>query len=180
MVKVTYFAHGATLSNDAHISTGWYMGEISELSQRGIEQNKKTKEMINIEDYDLVFTSDFSRSIETAKQIFEDKKEIIQDERTRECNYGDFNGKDSHLVKYIEHIYDKFPNGESLTDVEKRMRDFCNYLLANYDGKHIALVTHKATNLALEVILNNKTWEQAINEDWRKTRSWIPETYIIK
>lgn len=54
------------------------------------------------------------------------------------------------------------------------MRDFCEYLKTNYNEKHIAIVAHQAPQLALEVILKNKTWEQAIAEDWRNTKSWQP------
>ena len=67
-----------------------------------------------------------------------------------------------------------------MKDVEKRLRDFCKYLLDNYDGKTIALVAHKAPQLALEVITKNITWEKAIKNDWRKTKSWRPGwEYII-
>lgn len=104
----------------------------------------------------------------------ESEKEILQDERIRECNYGDLNGADSSLVKYEEHILNQFPNGESLKDVEKRLRNFCDYLLNNYNGKTIALVSHKAPQLALDVITKNITWDQAIEQDWRKTKSWQP------
>ena len=75
---------------------------------------------------------------------------------------------------YEEHIDVPFPNGESLKDVEARLRDFCNYLLENYDGKTIALVAHKAPQLPLEVITKNVSWEYAIENDWRKTKAWQP------
>ena len=75
---------------------------------------------------------------------------------------------------------DGFPNGESLIDVEKRVRSFCNYLLKNYNGMKIALVAHRAPQLALDVILKKLTWEQAIEQDWRKNKNWKPGwDYII-
>ena len=49
-----------------------------------------------------------------------------------------------------------------------------NLLKEKYDGKHIAIVAHQAPQLAIEVVLNNKTWEQVINEDWRKSGNWQP------
>ncbi len=42
----------------------------------------------------------------------------------------------------------------------------------NYNGKTIALVAHRAPQLALDVITKNITWEQAIEQDWRKTKNW--------
>lgn len=176
-IRITYFVHGTTLDNIEHKSTGWLPGK---LSQKGIDQSIALKEEVDINQFDVVFCSDLQRAIDSAKNIFEGVKEIIQDERLRECNYGDFNGKESSLVKYEEHIQDIFPNGECMLDVENRIKDFCDFLLENYDGKHIAIVAHKAPQLAFQVITEEKSWEEAINQDWRKTKSWKPGwTYII-
>jgi len=65
-------------------------------------------------------------------------------------------------------------NGESYEDVKERISDFLKYLKANFDNKSVAIVAHKAPQLALEVILKNKNWEMAFAEDWRKTKSWQP------
>lgn len=177
-VKITYFVHGTTTDNLEHKSTGWLPGV---LSQKGIDQSIVLKEQVDINQFDIVFCSDLQRAIDSAKYTFEGVKEIIQDNRLRECNYGDYNGQDSSLAKYEEHIDENFPNGECLLDVEKRIKDFCLYLLANYDGKHIAIVAHKAPQLAFEVITQGKTWEEAIDQDWRKTKSWQPGwIYIIQ
>ncbi len=176
-VKITYFVHGTTTDNLEHKSTGWLPGE---LSQKGIEQSIVLKEQVDINQFDAVFCSDLQRAIDSAKYTFEGVKEIIEDERLRECNYGDFNGQDSSLAKYEEHITEKFPNGECMLDVEKRIKDFCDYLLENYNGKHIAIVAHKAPQLAFQVLTQGKTWEEAIDQDWRKTKSWQPGwEYII-
>jgi len=177
-VKVTYFVHGTTRDNIEHKSTGWLPGE---LSQKGINQSIILKEQIDVKQFDIVFCSDLKRAIDSAKYTFEGIKKIVQDERLRECNYGDFNGQDSNLVKYEEHITEKFPNGECLLDVESRIKDFCNYLLENYNDKHIAIVAHKAPQLAFQILTQGKTWEDVIDQDWRKTKSWQPGwEYIIK
>lgn len=170
-VKIIYFVHGTTTDNEEHKSTGQNQGVLSNL---GIAQSKELRNKINLDEIDLVICSDLKRAIDSANLTFENSKEIIQDARIRECNYGDLNGKDSTLVIDEEHIDIPFPNGESMKDVEKRLRDFCKYLLDNYDGKTIALVAHKAPQLALEVITKNITWEEAIKNDWRKTKSWRP------
>lgn len=170
-VKVTYFVHGTTLDNLEHKSTGWLPGKLSE---KGIEQSIVLKEQVNINEFDVVFCSDLKRAIDSARYTFESVKEIIQDERLRECNYGDYNGEDSSLANYEEHIDKKFPNGECMLDVEKRIKSFCDFLLENYDGKHIAIVAHKAPQLAFQVLTEGKSWEEAIDQDWRKTKSWQP------
>ena len=170
-VKIIYFVHGTTLDNIEHKSTGWIHGELSE---KGMKQSIELRDKINLNEIDLVISSDLKRAMDSAEYTFKDLKKILHDKRIRECNYGDLNGQDSSLVKYEEHINSKFPNGESLKDVEERLRDFCNYLLENYDGKTIALVAHKAPQLALDVITKNITWEQAIDQDRIKTKKWQP------
>ena len=106
---------------------------------------------------------------------------MIRDSRIRECNYGLLDGKDASLVIYGDHIEEKFPDGESLKDVEKRVREFINFIKKEYPGKTIGIVAHRAPQLAFEVILNNLSWEEAIEKDWRKTGDWQPGwEYIIR
>lgn len=177
-VKVIYFVHGTTTDNIDHKSTGWIPGELSE---KGIQQSIVLKDQINLDEIDLVISSDLKRAIDSANYTFKGLKKIYHDERIRECNYGDLNGQNSSLVVYEEHIEVPFPNGESLKDVENRVRDFCNYLKENFDGKTIAVVAHKAPQLAFEVITKGITWKEAIEKDWRKTKNWQPGwEYIIK
>ena len=170
-VRIIYFVHGTTIDNIEHKSTGWIQGELSE---KGIKQSIELKKQINLDEIDLVISSDLKRAVDSAQYTFNNSKEILYDRRIRECNYGELNGQDTSLVKYEEHIDKSFPNGEALKDVEKRVRNFCKYLLENYNGKTIALVSHKAPQLALEVITKNISWKQAIKQDWRKTKNWQP------
>ncbi len=177
-VKVIYFVHGTTTDNLEHKSTGWIPGELTE---KGIQQSIDLKEQINLDEIDLVISSDLKRAIDSANYTFKGLKEILNDSRIRECNYGDLNGQNSSLVVYENHITESFPNGESLKDVEKRVRDFCHYLKENYDGKTVAVVAHKAPQFAFEVITKGITWEEAIEKDWRKSKAWQPGwEYIIK
>lgn len=176
-VKITYFVHGTTYDNLEHRSTGWLPGE---LSPKGIEQAKALKEKVKMEEIDIVFCSDLKRAIDSSEIVFGGEKTIYHDKRLRECNYGLFDGKDTSLVVYEEHIEERFPEGESMLDVEKRIKEFGDYLLENYNEKHIAIVAHKAPQLAIQVLTQGKTWKQAIDEDWRKTKNWQPGwDYII-
>ena len=170
-VKIIYFVHGTTIDNEQNKSTGQNPGDLSKL---GIKQSKELRNKINLDEIDLVICSDLKRAIDSANLVFENNKKIIKDSRIRECNYGTLKGADSSLVIEEDHIEKTFPNGESMKDVERRLRDFCNYLLDNYNDKTIALVAHKAPQLALEVITKNITWEQALEQDWRKTKKWQP------
>lgn len=170
-IKITYFVHGTTIDNENGISSGWFDAELSEL---GIKQMVDLKEKIKDKKFDAVFCSDLKRAVDSAKLTFEETAPIISDSRLRECNYGDFNAKPSSIVEPMQEkmIVEKFPNGESYEDVKTRIADFLEFLKQNYNGKSIAIVAHKAPQLALDVLIKGKTWEKAFAEDWRKTKSW--------
>jgi alpha-ribazole phosphatase/probable phosphoglycerate mutase len=179
-VKITYFVHGTTTDNEKNISSGWRDVELSNL---GVKQATEMREQIKRKEFDVVFCSDLKRAVKSAKLTWGNTVKIIQDKRLRECNYGDFNGKSSDIVEPLQdkNIIRRFPNGESYEDVKKRMKEFLDFLKKNYDNKRIAIVGHKAPQLALEVLLKNKTWKQAFNEDWRKKGNWKPGwNYIIR
>lgn len=173
VIKITYFVHGTTTDNENNISSGWFDVGLSEL---GIQQSKELWGKIKKKDFDVVFCSDLKRAIDSAELCFKDKLTIIKDKRLRECNYGEYNGKSSKIVEPLQEkkINIKFLDGESYEDVKERIKDFIDFLKKNYDGKSIAIVAHKAPQLALEVLLNNKSWDQAFEEDWRKKKLWQP------
>jgi broad specificity phosphatase PhoE len=172
-VKITYFVHGTTTDNEQDLATGWLPGELSGV---GKEQAKKLGGQAADKKFDVVFCSDLQRAIDSAQLGFGDKYKTIQDERLRECNYGDMNGKLAAGFKnrMNDFVYTAFPNGESYKDVETRLTSFVDFLRTEYNGKQIAIVAHQGPQLALDVLLGGKTWEQAIQEDWRKTKAWKP------
>lgn len=172
-VKITYFVHGTTVDNEAHISSGW---SDADLSEKGIQQSEKLTEQTKYMNFDVVFTSDLKRAMHSAQITWGDKYQMIPDKRLRECNYGDYNSKPSSLVEPMQekHISELMPNGESYEMIQERVSDFLNFLKQNYDGKHVAIVAHKGPQLAVEVITKGMTWEEAFAQDWRKTGAWQP------
>lgn len=179
-IEITYFVHGTTTDNEQDLATGWLPGELSEV---GSEQAKKLGEQVADKQFDVVFCSDLKRAVDSAELGFGDKYKIIQDERLRECNYGDMNGKSTSDFKgrMQDFIDTPFPNGESYKDAETRLASFVDFLRQQYDGKHIAIVAHQAPQLALDVLLKGRSWQEAIDEDWRKTKAWQPGwDYLVK
>ena len=178
MIKIIYFVHGTTTDNAAKLCSGWKEAMLNDL---GREQAQNLGNVIKEKEikFDVLFSSDLKRAIESSNIAFPEY-EKIRDNRLRECNYGDLDGESKKLVIYDEHINEAFPNGESLIDVENRIKDFINELKEKYDGKTIGIVAHRAPQLALEVITKNITWEEAIKNDWRNTGDWQPGwEYII-
>ena len=165
-VKIIYFVHGTTVDNESGISSGWKDAELSEL---GMQQGHKLREQTADQQFDAVFCSDLKRATDTSHIAFDNRAPVFPDARLRECNYGKLNGSLSSIVEPMQEeecIYNKFPEGESYEDIE--------FLKNNYQGKSVAIVSHKAPQLALEVLLNGKTWKEALAQDWRKTKAWQP------
>ena len=175
-MEIIYFVHGTTYDNAESKCSGWKQVELNELGkEQAINLGKNTNYT-----FDILYTSDLIRAINSAELAWPDINSI-QDKRLRECNYGDNDGGDKKLVVYEDHIDNPFPNGESLKDVEKRMREFVNSLKEKHDNKTVGIVAHRAPQLALEVITKNISWEEAIKNDWRKQKAWQPGwKYVIK
>lgn len=179
MIKIIYFVHGTTTDNASKLCSGWKEAMLNDL---GMEQAKNLGKVICEKGmkFDKIFTSDLKRAVESANIAFSEYEKDT-DARLRECNYGDLDGMSKNLVVYEEHVDNPFPNGESLKDVEIRMREFISFLKENYAGKTIGIVAHRAPQLAIEVITKGISWEEANEKDWRKTGDWQPGwEYTIK
>ena len=173
MIKITYFVHGTTKDNEEEISSGWKDIELSEL---GKKQSLDLRAQVEGNKFDVVFCSDLKRAVDSAEITFQGLAPIIKDRRLRECNYGEFNGQPSSIVEPLqeEKITERFPKGESYEDVKKRIQDLLQFLREKYQGKQVAIVAHKAPQLALDVLLKNETWDEAFANDWRKRKAWQP------
>ena len=137
-IQIIYFVHGTTYDNAMGKCSGWKQARLTDI---GKERAIKLGEIRKDTHFDIIFTSDLVRAIDSANLAFPNVKKI-QDRRLRECNYGDLDGEDKSLVVYEEHIEKPFPNGESLRDVENRIKDFIHFLKENYEGKTIGIVAH--------------------------------------
>ncbi len=172
-VQITYFVHGTTTDNEKNKASG--QADVG-LSEKGLKQAKELKRLVKDKKFDAVFCSDLKRAVDSAKIVFGDKFKIIKDKRLRECDYGKMTQADNKKIEKIkkEMINKSFPDGESCKDVENRIKDFVEDIIDKYAGKKIAIVAHKFPQLALEVLLNKKTWAEAIDTDWRKRKKWQP------
>ena len=168
--NLIYFVHGTTYDNASKKCSGWKQVELNDLGKEQAANLGKVNANIK---FDIIFTSDLIRAIDSANIAFPDVPKI-QDKRLRECNYGDLDGADKYLIVYEEHVDEPFPNGESLKNVEKRIKSFIDDVLKEYKGKTIGIVAHRAPQLAFEVITKNISWEEAIECDWRNFGDWQP------
>jgi broad specificity phosphatase PhoE len=169
-IKITFFRHAITFDNESGICSGQSNAKVSDL---GKEQIKKLRKLISDKNFDAVYCSDLSRSKETAEGVFGNRFKIKINSKLRELDTGSLTGKLDKLVdlKILEHVDKPFPDGESLEDVKNRMASFLSDIKKT-NNSNVAIVAHTFNRIALEVILNKKTWKQAIDDDWRKKKEW--------
>ncbi len=165
-MKLIIIRHGETEENKQGIIQGHLPGTLSE---EGIEQAKKVAERLKEEKIDHIFSSDLDRAKHTAEEIvklynnvpFELKKEL------RERGYGDFQGQKRDKVKtkeaWDDNLIKKY-GGESPEEVTKRIVDFKNELLQDFNGKRILIVTHSTVgNFLLNDLIKEYSKERLGN-----------------
>lgn len=117
------------------------------LTEKGIEQIKRTKDKLEDYNYSKVYYSPLSRTIETHNHL---ELDGILESRIQELNFGIFTGKTfkEYTAEYPEESQawtdDVFnyniPEGESLVNVYSRLKTFLEELVEQKED--VVLVTH--------------------------------------
>jgi len=170
-MKIYFAAHSTTTDNEAKISSGWKDVGLSEL---GVQQSKEMGERFKNIKIDLICCSDLKRAVDTVRIAFGDKYTIIVDQRLRELNYGDFEGKPSEIVEPIkkDHIKEPYPNGESYEQATERVQNFYKELKEKYPDKTVLIVGHRATQYSLDTLASGKTIEECLNIPFKWQPYW--------
>ena len=147
-MKIILIRHGETEANIKRIAMGW--SDVG-LSKKGFEQAKKIAQELKDERINILYSSDLSRAVDTAKEISKFHKNIkfILDKNLREQNKGVYEGKpvgsdkkESDKLKILWHEF-KPENGESFDNLLKRISKFYENLKKNENNnKTILIVTH--------------------------------------
>lgn len=140
MATLYLFRHGETDFNRDHIFTGWLD---SKLTPKGIKQAQYLGQLLASKKISLAYQTRLSRSQETLKYVLKNHPEcqqILTDNRLIERSYGILSGH-SHqetIQKFGQKQFDlwhrgwedKVEGGESLKDVESRVKDFLKDLIS--------------------------------------------------
>ena len=163
--------HGESVWNQENRFTGW---TDVHLSKTGIIEAQNAGDILKIYDFDYIFTSDLSRTIETANIVNQQqnpkyKSIIVQDASLKERDYGDLTGKnktelikeygEKQIYEWRRSYYEMPPGGENLHDVVMRAGFYYEtHILPKINsGKSVLLVSHGNTLRALFVYLGLKT-----------------------
>ncbi len=139
-VRLNFIRHAKTSMNKKDIFLGIKTNpKIISLNRKKIDNTK----------YDYIITSDLKRTQQTSR-LFNYKK-IMSNSLVNEINYGDADGmsiklfkkKYPHIVKgWKKKIDVKFPNGENVNDVKKRVISFLQYLIRFKKNTNLLIISH--------------------------------------
>lgn len=168
-LKIIYLVHNTTTDNEKGLVSGHFD---CDLSEKGFMQAKKQHHFFRqaIMHQGKIFSSNLLRARRTAEIIFENK-EVTSDTRLNEIDYGKFTHHPKAEIDAMKNLKvdEAFESGESYRDVQARMQAFLEQQI--FPGT-ITIVAHQAPQLALEVICNKKSWNQAFEQDWRNDGNW--------
>jgi len=133
-----------------------------ELTKKGEKQVKFVAKKLKKVGINLIFSSDFFRTRQTAKIVAEElNKRIHLDKRLRDVNLGIYHGgpKKDFYRAFPIHSKNRFnkkpPKGESWRDLQKRMLNFLKFLDKKFKGKTILIISHGDPLWLLEGAVKN-------------------------
>ncbi len=172
--------HGGAENNLKDICDSDAMKSVFNLTLEGRVQVEALAKKLKKEKIDIVFSSDFPRTKETAEilQSILGLGKINLDARLREINVGDFNGQpDKDYQNFCKDYAEKFvkrpPQGENLTDLRSRLFDFVNEKEKEFSGKTFLIVSHEYSIWMLASILEGWGNREAIEEKNRRGEDFI-------
>lgn len=153
--------HGQAESNKNGFCSSYPEPTLNPLTERGRKDAESAAKKIKKEfkKIDAIYSSDLLRARETA-QILADElkvKNIIFDNRLRETDFGDFNGKPveeyrGHFKSFKDRFLNPAPNGESWSDVSKRVGSFVKEIKEKHIGKNVIVVSHQDTLFSIQTL----------------------------
>jgi broad specificity phosphatase PhoE len=170
--KIFLMRHGESKNNVKHLLNSWPEVRKYSLTEKGRMQAQSAGEVLAQENIDLIVSSPIQRAKETAQIIAEATgAPIIEDERLRETDFGDFNEGDAEEIwkKYPDPLMRLHVDGsdgvESFTDEHKRIEAFLADLRRDHAGKNIVVVSHGDPLGILRGCLLGQSLEESIT-DW--------------
>lgn len=122
------------------------------LSIQGEEQSKRLSNNIELQNLDVIWSSNYTRAKATAKYIaYKNKLQYNLDKRLCERKLGNLEDlarfmtdKETRDPSREQLAFPEFKtrDGESANETNKRMNEFISEILEKYEGKRIAVISH--------------------------------------
>jgi probable phosphoglycerate mutase len=148
MKRLLLLRHASTEQTGKRLS-GWTPG--LHLSERGVREARELAGRLAPVEIHAVYSSPLERCMETAAVVAEPrglKIEIVED--VGEVRYGDWTGKElkelakQELWRVVQHHPSgaRFPEGESLLEMQTRAVQACERLRAAHAGQTVVVCSH--------------------------------------
>ena len=147
-LKICLVRHGETEENLAHILQGHLPGTLTE---NGKNQAIRLREQLNLNQFDIIISSDLKRVTDTVEILLNGITKIWKKSKLlREINWGSMTGQKIEEVNFKKLAEDV----ETREMLYNRAKQAAKELQANYAGKTILVVSH---GLFLRSLIANLT-----------------------
>ena len=159
-MKIYSTRHGQTEYNRLDLILG---STDIPLNETGIEQAEiLASNVALIKNLDIIISSPMLRAKETAMKVAERCNiPIIIDERLREWNYGEFEGKSRYIDGFAENKLEfavrMGKSGESLIQLSHRVYSALDDIIEKYNNKNVLIVSHGGVCRVIETYFNDMT-----------------------
>ncbi len=144
------------------------------LTKKGVEEIKKVAKRLKKLKIDLIFSSDYKRTKETAEIVAKELGIKVKfDKKLRDVNLGIYRGKKkTELFKAFPDIKDRFykkpKGGETWLSCRKRMLKFLKQIDKKYKNKKILIVSHGDPLWLLEGALKGLSKEELVKQKLKR------------
>ena len=175
MITLTLTRHGQTTENLEGILQGQSPGH---LNATGIMQAEVLRDLLRVEDYDLMLCSDLERTRRTA-EIINSKLHLptIYTALLRERDWGEYTGR---LIRSITEHPSQFPHSiENAEQLAARAKQFLKYLFANFDEKRVLAVGHGYFNRCVQALIEQRSVHDTPRWDNTELRTFHLDTTVL-
>ena len=151
------------------------------LSIQGEEQSKKLSDNVELQNLDVIWSSNYTRAKATAKYIaYKNKLQYNLDKRLSERKLGNL----EDLAKFMAYKETRDPSREQLAFPEFKTRDgesaneTNSEILEKYEGKRIAVIRHGGSIKFL--LLSSCKVNKNLNLEYKKNELFISSPCLLK
>jgi len=142
------------------------------LNEKGMQDAESAARSLDAS-ADVVISSALRRAVETARALVGDTGEVIECDLCNERNFGKMQGLTSDeaeglkpAVHYIRAGGDFHslnpPQGETFPALRRRVKVFAEYLMGEFAGSSILVVSHEVFLLQFHGLLRGESWQEAM------------------
>ncbi|MDZ4168248.1 MAG: histidine phosphatase family protein [Coriobacteriia bacterium] len=143
------------------------------LNAEGLADAARASQQLGLS-VDVVVSSTLCRAVETARLLTGGARDIVTSELCKERDFGAMQGLASGETEALRPVIKYFriggdfhslnpPGGETLPALRKRAARFRAYVMSQFAGRTVLIVSHEVFLLQFHGLLRGETWQQAMS-----------------